>query len=296
LRGVLKMATQELAKTTNGKTINDLLKMETVKKRFTEVTGKNPVAFTSAVLNVVNGNKLLKDCEPNSILTAAVMAASLNLQINPAFGEAYIVPFKGKASFQVGVHGYVQLALRTGQYKRLHAGVVHEGEIRGVNPLTGEFIIGEKISDEVVGYVAHFELVNGFEKTLYMTKAEVESHAKKYSQSYQKDKNSGWTSSQWTTNFDKMATKTVLKLLLRNWGVKSVEMQQAIQADFSVVSKDNFTYPDNNNNSVPREEFNITPSEDTEFVEEKLAEEETAEEDNPFENVDMETGEILTQE
>ena len=288
------MATQELAKTSKGKTIADLLKSENVKNRFVELTGRNSAAFTAAVLSVVNGNKLLKDCEPNSILTAAVMAASLNLQINPSFGEAYIVPFKGKASFQVGVHGYVQLALRTGQYKSLHAGVIREGEIRGVNPLTGEFVLGEKVSDEIVGYVAHFELVNGFEKTLYMTKFEMEEHAKKYSQSYQKDKNAGWTSSVWSTNFDAMAQKTVLKLLLKNWGVKSAEMQQAIQADFSVVSKDNFTYPDNGNHSVPREEFNITPSEDTEFVEEKLAEEESADADNPFENVDMETGEILT--
>ena len=288
------MATTVMAKTTNGYTLPDLLKMETIQKRFTEVTGKNPAAFTSALMTVFNGNDLLKKCEPNSILTAAVCIASLNLQVNPSFGEAYIVPFKGQATFQVGYQGYVQLALRTGQYRRLHAGVIHEGEIRGVNPLTGEFVLGEKISEEVVGYVAHFELVNGFSKTLYMTKAEIEEHAKNYSQSYQADKNKSW--SIWAKNFDKMATKTVLKLLLKNWGVKSAEMQQALQADFSVVSKDNFTYPDNNNNSVPREEFNITPSEDTEFIEEKPAEEETAEEDNPFENVDMETGEILTQE
>ena len=235
------MATTALAKTSGGKTINELLKTDAVQKRFIEVTGKNPAAFTSAVLNIVNGNKLLKDCEPNSILTAAVMAASLNLQINPSFGEAYIVPFKGQATFQVGYQGYVQLALRTGQYKKIHAGVIHEGEIRGVNPLTGEFVIGEKISDKVVGYVAHFELINGFSKTLYMTREEIENHAKNYSQSYQSDKNKSW--SIWAKNFDKMATKTVLKLLLKNWGVKSVEMQQALQADFGVVSKDNFTYP-----------------------------------------------------
>ena len=285
------MATTALAKTSGGKTINELLKTDAVQKRFIEVTGKNPAAFTSAVLNIVNGNKLLKDCEPNSILTAAVMAASLNLQINPSFGEAYIVPFKGQATFQVGYQGYVQLALRTGQYKKIHAGVIHEGEIRGVNPLTGEFVIGEKISEKVVGYVAHFELINGFSKTLYMTREEIENHAKNYSQSYQSDKNKSW--SIWAKNFDKMATKTVLKLLLKNWGVKSVEMQQALQADFGVVSKENFTYPDNGNHSAPREEFNITPSEETEFVEEKPAEEEN-EGDNPFENVDMETGEILT--
>ena len=286
------MATQELAKTSKGKTIADLLKSEAVKKKVKEVTGKNSVAFASAVLSVVNDNELLKKCDPNSILTAAVLIASLNLQVNPSFGEAYIVPYKGQATFQVGYHGYVQLALRTGQYKHIHAGVIREGEVRGVNPLTGEFEIGEKISDEIVGYVAHFELINGFSKTLYMTKEEVEEHAKNYSQSYQADKNKSW--SIWAKNFDKMATKTVLKLLLKNWGVKSVEMQQAIQADFGVVSKDNFTYPDNGNHSVQREEFNITPSEDAEFVEEKPAEEESADADNPFEDVDMETGEILT--
>lgn len=274
----------EMARTGRGMTLPELLKAEAVQKRITEVTRKNPAAFTSALMTVFNGNELLKKCEPNSILTAAVLIASLNLQVNPSFGEAYIVPFKDKATFQVGVHGYVQLALRTGQYKKIHAGVIHEGEIRGVNPLTGEFVVGEKISEEVVGYVAHFELINGFSKTLYMTKAEIEEHAQNYSQSYQADKNKSW--SIWAKNFDKMATKTVLKLLLKNWGVKSVEMQQAIQADFGVVSKDSFTYPDNGNHSVPREEFNITPSEDSEVVEE----------DNPFADTDLETGEILKAE
>ena len=284
------MATQALARTAKGQTLPELLKMEAVKKRFSEVTGKNSAAFISALMSVFNGNDLLKQCEPNSILTAGVQAASCNLQINPSFGEAYIVPFKGQATFQVGVHGYVQLALRTGQYKTLHAGVIREGEIRGVNPLTGEFIIGEKISDEVIGYVAHLELVNGFTKTLYMTKAEVEEHAKNYSQSYQADKKKTW--SIWAKNFDKMATKTVLKLLLKNWGVKSVELQQALQADFSVVSKTKYTYPDNGNHSVRHEEFNITPSEETE------TEEEVSDAEVPFEveDVDEETGEILTQE
>ena len=118
--------------------------MDAVKKRISEVTGKNSAALTSAIMTAVNNNDLLKKCEPNSILTAAVLVASLNLQINPSFGEAYLVPFKNEATFQVGVHGYVQLALRTGQYKKLHARVIREGEIRGVNPLTGEFITGKK--------------------------------------------------------------------------------------------------------------------------------------------------------
>ena len=273
----------ELARNNKGKTFPELLKMDAVKKRIAEVTAKNPAAVVAAAMAVFNNNKLLQECEPNSILTAIITAITSNLKIDPSFGEAYIVPFKGQATFQVGVHGYVQLALRTGQYKTLHAGVIHEGEIRGVNPLTGEFIIGEKISEEVIGYVAHLELVNGFTKTLYMTKAEVEEHAKNYSQSYQADKKKTW--SIWAKNFDKMATKTVLKLLLKNWGVKSVEMQQALQADFSVVSKTKFTYPDNGNHSVQREEFNITPSE-----------EEETEEMPETEFLNEETGEILTVE
>jgi len=280
----------ELARTAKGLTLPELLKTEAVQRRVSEVTGKNPAAFTSALMTAFNSNDLLKECEPNSILTAAVVAATLNLQINPSFGEAYLVPYKDKATFQVGVHGYVQLALRTGQYKRLHAGVIHDGEIRGVNPLTGEFVLGEKISEEVVGYVAHFELVNGFTKTLYMTKSEVEEHARKFSQSYQKDKNQTW--SIWAKNFDKMATKTVLKLLLKNWGVKSVEMQQAIQSDFGIIGKDSITYPDNGNHTVPREAFDVISSEETAVEENPQAEDE----DNPFADTDPETGEILTAE
>ena len=234
----------------NGLTLTDLLKSEKVQKKFIDVTGKNPAAFTSALLAVVNGNEKLQECEPKSILSAAVCAASLNLQIDPSQGQAYLVPFKGKAQLQIGFRGYVQLALRTGQYKKLHAGVIREGEIRGINPLTGEFTLGEKISDEVTGYAAHFELVNGFSKTLYMSKAEAEEHAKNYSQTYAADRNKTW--SMWAKNFDQMATKTVLKKLLKNWGILSVERQTAIQADQSVVEKNSFTYVDNGGHSVER--------------------------------------------
>lgn len=230
--------------------LSDLLKSEKVQKKFIDVTGKNPAAFTSAVMAVVNGNEQLQKCEPKSILSAAVCAAGLNLQIDPSHGQAYLVPFKGKATLQIGFRGYVQLALRTGQYKKLHAGVIHEGEIRGINPLTGEFTLGEKISEEIIGYAAHFELVNGFSKTIYMSRAEVEEHAQNYSQTYAADKNKSW--SMWAKNFDQMAIKTVLKKLLKNWGILSVEMQTAIQADQSAVEKNTFTYVDNGGQSVPR--------------------------------------------
>ncbi|MBQ6298680.1 MAG: recombinase RecT [Selenomonadaceae bacterium] len=242
------------------------LNNEGVKKKIAERLGKNAVPFTSAVLSVYNGSPQLQQCDGKSILGAAFLAETLKLPITPGLGHAFIVPFKGKAQFQVGVRGYVQLAHRTGQYTRLHAGKVYDGEIRGFNPI-GEPEFGEKISDEVVGYVAYMRLINGFEKTLYMTKAEIEAHAKKYSQSY------GKNYSPWTTNFDEMAAKTVLKRLLRTWGVLSADMITALAGDQSVVDRDTFTYVDNGGNVQNRDEVYL-----------------------PEETVDAETGEVISEE
>ena len=212
-----------------------LLNSDTIKNRFNEVLGKNAGGFMSALLNIYNNNAQLQECDGRSILGAAGLAATLNLSITPSLGQAYVVPFKGKAQFQIGVRGLIQLAHRTGKYSALHAGKIYDGELRGFNPVTGEAIVGEKLSDEVVGYVAYMRLTNGFEKTLYMTAKEIEEHALKYSQSYKTDKSKGWSSSPWTTNFDAMASKTVLKKLLNTWGILSADMAEAIQGDQSVV-------------------------------------------------------------
>lgn len=246
-----------------------------IKNRFNEVLGKKAAAFTSALLTVYNGNEQLQKCDPRSILGAAGLAATVDLSLTPSLGQAYIVPFKGKATFQIGVRGLVQLAHRTGKYTALHAGKVYDGELKGFDPFTGEPERGEKISDEVVGYVAYMRLNNGFEKWLYMTKAEIEQHAEKYSQSYRTDKNKGWSSSPWTTNFDAMAQKTVLKRLLNAWGVLSTEMAEVIQGDQSVVDRNTFTYVDNKGDVQTRTDIYL-PDE--------------AEVDPP---VDLETGEIL---
>lgn len=259
------MATQALVQ----KNFSEIANSEAVKKRFTEVLDKGAPAFVSALIAVVNGNNYLQKCSAKSILGAAGMAATLKLSITPSLGHAYLVPFKGQCSFQLGWKGAVQLAHRTGQYKVLHAGKVYEGEIRGNDPLTGEPIIGEKISDEIAGYVAHFELVNGFKKSLYMTVEEIKNHAKIYSQSY------GSASSPWTKHFDAMASKTVLKLLLTRWGILSTDMAMAFQADQSVVDKNSFTYVDNGGNSVSRETIDV-PAEEveetTEFVNDETGE------------------------
>lgn len=250
-----------------------LLQSDVIKNRFNEVLGKNAASFTSALLNIYNANQMLQSCDPRSILGAAGLAATLNLSITPSLGQAYIVPYKGCAQFQIGVRGLIQLAHRTGKYTALHAGKVCEGEIAGFNPLTGEPILGEKISDNVVGYIAYMRLVNGFEKSLYMTLAEIEQHAEKYSQSYAYDKRSNKKSSPWSTNFDAMASKTVLKKLLNSWGILSADMAEAIQGDQSVVDKNSFTYVDNGGDTQNRDEIFVG---DTTF--------------------DVETGEVISEE
>ena len=245
------------------------LKDEGIKKKIAENLGKKAASFTSALLNIYQNNKLLQECDGRSILGAGMLAATMDLSITPSLGQAYVVPYRGKATFQIGAKGLIQLAHRTGKYVALHAGKVYEGELRGFDPITGEPEVGEKISDNVVGYVAYMRLVNGFEKTFYMTTAEIEAHAKKYSQSY------GKSYSPWTTNFEAMASKTVLKKLLNAWGVLSTEMAEAIQADQSVVDKNTFTYVDNGGNVQTRDELYLPEEEAT---------------------VDVETGEVVEAE
>ena len=250
-----------------------LLSSEHIKNRFNEVLGKNAASFTSALLNIYNANQMLQACDPRSILGAAGLAATLNLSITPSLGQAYIVPFKGRAQFQIGVRGLIQLAHRTGKYVALHAGKVCEGELTGFDPFTGVPQRGEKTSDTVVGYMAYMQLNNGFEKWVYMTTAEIEAHAEKYSQSYGYDKRAGKKSSPWSTNFNAMAEKTVLKKLLNTWGVLSADMAEAIQGDQSVVDRNTFTYVDNRGDVQTRDQLYIPESTET--------------------PIDFETGEVL---
>ena len=150
----------------------------------------------------------------------------------------------------MGTRGYVQLAMRSGQYRTLNSGAVREGQITEIDFVTGEILRGEKISDTVVCYVAYMKLINGFEKSLYMTVDELEKHAEKYSQSYAYDLRSGRQTSVWSTNFDAMAKKTVLKKLLSNFGIISIDQQSAalataLQADQAVITEEGFRYVDN---------------------------------------------------
>ena len=234
--------------------LQQLLTSAGIKRRFEELLDQSAASFISSILTIVRGNSKLQECSPNSILSAAGIAAALKLPINPSLGFAHIVPYKSKsgvqAQFQLGYRGYVQLAMRSGQYRTINSGAVREGQIKEIDFETGEIIRGEKISNEIVGYVAYMELINGFRKSLYMTVRELQQHAEKYSQSYAYDLRSGRKSSVWSTNFDAMAKKTILKKLLSTYGIISIDQQSiamatALQADQAVITEDGFRYVDN---------------------------------------------------
>jgi len=217
--------------------ITNVLRSVNVQEKFEGVLGKRANGFIGSLLSVVTNNKLLLDASPQTIMTAAMQAATLDLPINPNLGLAYIVPYKGEAQFQLGWKGFVQLAERTGQYKTINASVVYEGQVEDIDFITGELVKGKRTGDTVVGYVAYIEMLNGFSKTFYMTKDEVTAHAKKYSQSFQK----GY--GPWKDNFDAMALKTVLKLLISKYGIMSIDIQtsnlnRAIEADQAVIRED----------------------------------------------------------
>ena len=234
----------------DGPSLQQLLNSAVIKQRFEELLNTSAPSFISSILAIVRSNSKLQDCSPNSILSAAGIAAALKLPINPSLGFAFIVPYKGQAQFQLGWKGFIQLAMRSGQYLTLNSGAVREGQIKEIDFVTGEIIRGEKISDEIVGYVAYMELINGFKKSLYMTIEELQAHAEKYSQSYAYDMRSGRKSSVWSTNFDAMAKKTVLKKLLNNFGIisidqKSIDLARALQADQAVITSEGLRYIDN---------------------------------------------------
>ena len=231
-------------------TLQQLLNSAGIKKRFEELLDNSAPSFISSILTIVRGNSKLQDCSPNSILAAAGIAAALKLPINPSLGFAHIVPYKGQAQFQLGYRGFIQLAMRSGQYRTLNAGAVRQGQIAEIDFVTGDIIRGEKISDKVVGYVAYLELINGFSKSLYMTVEELKAHAEKFSISYAYDLRNGKRSSVWSTNFAAMAKKTVLKRLLNTYGIISIDLQSAalataLQSDQAAITEEGFRYVDN---------------------------------------------------
>lgn len=274
----------------DGPTLQQLLNSAGIKKRFEELLDSSAPSFISSILTIVRSNSKLQDCSPNSILAAAGIAAALKLPINPSLGFAHIIPYKGQAQFQLGFKGFIQLAMRSGQYRTLNAGAVCAGQIAEIDFVTGEIIRGEKISDDVVGYVAYLELITGFSKSLYMTVEELLTHAEKYSVSYAYDLRSGKRTSVWSTNFAAMAKKTVLKRLLSTYGIISIDQQSAalataLQADQAAITEDGFRYIDNEQGGVEKivpfsEILNLPEADEPEDNPDDTAGDQTEEEKN----------------
>lgn len=202
-------------------------------KKAQDMLGSGTQQFMSSVLSLVNSDRLLAQCNSLELYNCCLMAAALKLPFNKDLGQAWIIPYAGKPQLQIGWKGFVQLAQRSGQFRTINCTDVKEGEIKNIDRLSGEIEWlwfqddEERAKAETIGYVAYFELLNGFRKTLYMTKAELEAHAKKYSQTYKRG------NGVWKDNFDAMARKTVIKLILSRFAPLSVDMQKAIELDQS---------------------------------------------------------------
>ena len=223
------------------------LTQDAVKDQINKVVGgKNGTRFITSIVSAVNSNPALAECTNQSILASALLGEALNLSPSPQLGFYYLVPFKNnragvtEAQFQLGYKGYIQLAIRSGQYKKLNVLPIKEGELVSFDPLNEEIVVN-LIDDEVerentptAGYYAVFEYNNGFRKAVYWSKAKMESHALRYSKGYQAKK--GYTF--WEKDFDAMAMKTLLRHLISRWGIMSTEMMTAIDSDMAVIHED----------------------------------------------------------
>lgn len=249
------MATNNQLAEVKQQSIATFLATDSVKENVAKIVGeKDTQRFISSLVSAVQTNPSLAECTNKSLLNAALLGQSLNLPQSPQLANFYFVPFKNtkagvtEATFQLGWRGYMALAMRSGQYKKIHVTDIREGELKAYNPIEDEYEFSpitdmqERLKKPVIGYYAYFVLVNGFKKTLYWSREQMDEHAKKYSQSYRK----GWDSSLWKSDFDKMAYKTMLRQLISKYGPMSVEMERAYVGDQSVIGDNgNVDYIDN---------------------------------------------------
>lgn len=266
------------------------LNAPSVKAKFNEMLGKRSSQFMTSITSVVQNNSLLQKADVNSIIMGSAIAASMDLPLNPNLGYAALVPFNSKdgcfAQLQVMTKGWVELFLRSGQCQSIINEVVYDGQLVKKNRFTGEYLFDEdsKKSDNVIGVMAYFRLMNGYEKYEYMTIEEVKAHAQKFSQTYRKG------AGIWKEHFLEMSKKTVLKKLITKWAPKSIEMQQVALFDQSIVKGDvanlDSAVPDFNENASGDE-----PGEKTYTDFEDIKEEDERDVKEPA-NVNKETGEI----
>ena len=254
--------------------VKNLAKKPDMVGRFSDVLGGPDKAnqFLASVISAVGGNTALQKCDPTKVLGCAMIAASLNLDVNPNLGFASIVPYKRSwkdqngqwheeqiPQFQMGWKGFVQLAMRTGKYKTMNVTEVYADEFEGYDPFKGELkyhIVpgGDRDlgkTENIVGYVFYFELVSGYSKMTYLSKEAARAHAMHYSKAYQNDVKYNTSNSPWSTMFDAMAEKTVVKNTLSKWGILSTQLITATQADQATVKNPSsgdigeFDYVDN---------------------------------------------------
>lgn len=225
------------------------LSNDVVRQQINHIVGKNSDTFITSIVSAVQTNPALKECTKQSILSAALLGEGLKLSPSPQLGHYYLVPFKNnkqgitEAQFQLGYKGYIQLAIRSGQYKKINVLAIKEGELIRYDPLE-ETIEVNLIDDEyareqapTIGYYAMFEYTNGFRKALYWSRKKMEAHALRYSKGYAAHK--GYTF--WEKDFDAMAIKTMIRQLISKWGIMSIEMQKAYEADQAVIREDGST-------------------------------------------------------
>lgn len=246
------------------------LQNDAVKKQINQVVGgKNGTRFISSIVSAVQNTPALQECTSPSIVNAALLGEALNLSPSPQLGQFYMVPFDNKkkgckeAQFQLGYKGYIQLAIRSGYYKKLNVLAIKEGELVRYDPLDEEVEVN-LIDDDILreeaptmGYFAMFEYENGFRKTLYWSKKKMLAHAEKYSFAFYKnggakslelleqgkipEKDMWKYSSFWFKDFDGMALKTMLRQLISKWGIMSIDLQNAIDKDMAVIHEDGKT-------------------------------------------------------
>lgn len=272
------------------KTFNKMIVAPNTQAYLQGVLGERKGEFVNNITALVANNKALQECEPTTLMFAALKATALRLPLDPNLAQAHVIPYRNnktrtvEAQFQLGWRGFVQLAIRSGQFQTINVTDIREGEMQGYDLITGEVQVKampEREKLPVIGYMAFFRLNNGFSKSLYMTAGEVEQHAKRYSQTFSSKNDYVRNASKWTTDFDAMAKKTVLKLLLSRFAPLSVDMQQAVQADQAVMRGDNnFSYVDNE------------PKSTLELAREAM---QRTEDVVDAEAVDTETGEVLSQ-
>lgn len=228
------MEATQVAKKTSNMTLGELMHSPAVVGKLNEVWSSPQMAnsFISSVISVANGNPQLRKADPMSIIGAAMVAATMQLQVIPTLGQCYIIPYGNKAQFQIGYLGLLQLCQRSGQFKKILDATVHEGEYVSGDEFNEDYVFDkkQKKSDKVIGYMAMFQLLNGFTKVAYWDIDKVKAHATKFSQAFRSGFNSPWKS-----DFDSMANKTVLKSILK-FAPKSIEMQNAITFDQAIVN------------------------------------------------------------